>query len=111
MILDLEDLPISQRENFETCQKLQAIRQGTSVALAAHVVLYKSLGLFKEVALCCMSELYRRRLLGEEYDFETFIDLECSKLPKVQPIDFSSIKGLINLQQISSLVSKGSRDI
>lgn len=108
MILDLEDLPIEQREKIEEFQKLSAMGQAESAGLAAHVVLYKSLGLFKASALICMSELHRRRSLGESYDFESFIDAEVSKLPKVQPIDFTVIKGLMNLQQISSFMSKGS---
>lgn len=108
MILDLEDLPIKEREKTEELQKSLAMMKADSACLAAHVVLYKTLGLFKNSAILCMSELQRRRSLGEDFDFENFIDDEVNKLPKAQPIDFTTIKGLVNLQQIYSFISKGS---
>lgn len=105
MILDLEDLPFEQKEKIQLFQKLLGMNQGTSEALAAHVVLYKSMGLFRESAVCCMAELQRRRVLGEEFDFESFIENELKKLPKVQPLDFGLIRGLMSMQQISSFLS------
>lgn len=109
MILDLEDMPLQKKEQIAQFQKLLAMGQADSAALAAHVVLYKSLGLFKASAMICMSELLRRRSLGENFDFETFIDLELNKIPKIPPIDFTAIKGLLNVQQISGFISKGSK--
>lgn len=109
MILDLEDLPLEKREEIIQFQKMLAMAEATSPTLAAHVVLYKSLGLFKSSAMICMSELIRRRSLGEVFDFESFIDLELNKIPKVQPIDFTAINALINVKQISGFISKGSK--
>ena len=109
MILDLEDLPFDQKQETEESQKLQAMHQADSATLAAHVVLYKSLGLFKKSAIACMSELHRRRSLGEDFDFETFIDSELSKLPKVQPLDFNLVRGLMDLKQIANFMSKDAK--
>lgn len=47
------------------------------------VITYRYLGMFKEYALSCMKELARRRTEGDDFDFETYIDAELSKLPKI----------------------------
>ncbi len=109
MILDLEDLPFDQKQEVEEFQKFKAMQQADSAILAAHVVLYKTLGLFKNSAIVCMSELHRRRSLGEEFDFESLIDTETNKIPKVQSIDFNLVRGLMNLRQFSNFLSKGSK--
>lgn len=107
MIFDLDDLPFDQRQEAEESQKLEAMKQADSATLAAHVVLYKGLGLFKKSAIACMSELQRRRSLGEEFDFESFIETEVNKLPKAPPMDFNLVRGLMNIKQFSSFM-KGS---
>lgn len=107
MILDLEDLSLQSKEKAEFILKLSAMGSAQSEALAAQIVLYKSLGLFKTVAITCMAELLRRRLLGEEFDFENFIDSEMGKLPKVQPLDMEALRGMINVKQLASLIGKG----
>lgn len=53
-----------------------------SPALAAQVVVYRSLGLNKETAMLCMAELDRRRLAGDQFDFSFFIEEELKKIPK-----------------------------
>ena len=106
MIFDLENLPLEEKEKNEELAKLLCVGQAESSALAAHVVLYKSLGLFKNSAIVCMLELHRRRSPGEEFEFEDFIDLNLSKLPKVQQLDLTALNGLVNIQQISSFIKR-----
>ena len=51
---------------------IRAIGSAQSNVLAAYVVLYRSLGMFKNVAIACMEELARRRSVGENFDYETW---------------------------------------
>lgn len=55
-----------------------------SPALAAHVVVYRTLGLNKELAIASMSELLRRQQQGDSFDFDTFIQAEVAKVPRSQ---------------------------
>lgn len=106
MIFDLEDLPYEEKIDNESILKIISIGQAQSSVLAAQVVLYKSLSLFKTTAIICMAELHRRRNLGEDFDYENFIDEEINKLPKVQPLDINTIKGMLNIKQLASLIGK-----
>lgn len=69
--------------------KLDDVKAAKSIDLAAHVVLYKALGLGKELAKACMIELGIRRIQGEDFPFESYIEEELKKVPKpnaVSPI-------------------------
>lgn len=68
----------------------------TSEDLAAHVVAYRSLGIDKKFALVCMAELARRRELGEDFNFEDFIDQETKKMPKMHDLDLVKQAASIN---------------
>lgn len=107
MICDLEELSLEEKENHELRLKLLMLEQAQSEALAAHVVLYKVLGLYKDSALACMAELARRRKNGEDFDYENFIEVEIKKLPKIPPIDFKTLQGLLSIKQLSTFVSRG----
>lgn len=56
-----------------------------SKSLASYIIAYKALGLNKEIAIECMNELSKRRNLGDEFEFENFIEQELEKLPKITP--------------------------
>jgi hypothetical protein len=64
-----------------------------SKALAAQIVVYRTLGLNKEEAITCMSELSRRRESGDEFHYEDFIDAEIKKMPEIP----NNAPNLINL--------------
>src|SRR3990167_4598425 len=83
---------------------IRAIGSAQSNVLAAYVVLYRSLGMFKNVAIACMEELARRRSVGENFDYETYIEIELNKLPKIQPLDLDMVKGLLNVQAITKMI-------
>lgn len=67
-----------------------------SVKLADIVIANRYLGLYKELSINAMEELGKRRLSGDTFEFETYIDDEFKKLPK---LDFS-------LPDLSSLISQ-----
>ncbi len=104
MIVDLDNL--SNQEEYRFFQQCLIIEQASSEALASHVLLYKSLGLNKKIAIVCMLELARRRTLGENFDYENFIDVELKKIPTIQPININAFRGLLNIQQLSNLIKK-----
>lgn len=54
----------------------------TSEALAAMIVAYRSLGLFKDEAKQAMSELAKRKDQGDDFDFELFIKTKLNEVPK-----------------------------
>lgn len=93
-------------ENYETLQKHLDILAAPSDSLAAVVVCYKTLGLDRDGALICMSELSRRRGLGEEFDFEKFIETEIQKIPKFVPLDLVKIsEGLaVNVKSFTNFL-------
>lgn len=83
-------------ENNKELEKYLDILSSPSDSLAAMVVSYKTLGWDRVGALMCMEELARRRGLGEEFDFEAFIEAEIQKIPKFTPIDLLKIsQGLV----------------
>jgi hypothetical protein len=78
-------------------EQLKSIRSMDNMTLIANIVGYKSLGLNKERALQSMQELSRRR--KEEnltLDYESLIDQECSKVPKVEEKNISMILSLFS---------------
>ena len=54
----------------------------SSEALAAMIVAYRSLGLFKDEAKQAMADLAKRRDEGDNFDFESFIDAKLNEVPK-----------------------------
>jgi hypothetical protein len=55
-----------------------------------------------------MSELSRRRNLGEEFEFENFIETELAKIPKIENIDLVKISNNIkqNVKSLKEIVKK-----
>lgn len=83
--------------NLEEKQKL--IPNMSMEALAANVVVYKSLGLHKDFAIKCMEELAIRRSKGDTFDYDKFIEDELKKIPNfkdnVAPENTSNILSMI----------------
>lgn len=78
------------------------VSKADSKVLAAYVVVYRSLGIKKMLALACMNELGRRRAEGAEFDYESYIETELSKMP--QPKN-------INIIQVSQDIKKQVRGV
>jgi len=66
-----------------------------SKSLAAYIVLYRTLGMHKDLALICMQELCVRRGNGDNFEYEKFIDEEIAKVPKPSNIGLDGIMSLV----------------
>jgi hypothetical protein len=66
-----------------------------SKSLAAYVVLYRTLGMHKDLSVLCMQELCLRRNNGDNFEYEKFIDEEISKVPKPSDVSLNGIMSLI----------------
>ena len=84
---DYEDLTVD-----EIKEKLPTF---PSIKLADIVIANRYLGLYKELSVSAMEELGKRRVGGDTFEFEIYIDDEFKKLPK---LDFSlpDLGSLIN---------------
>lgn len=56
----------------------------TSQALAAKIVAYRALGLFKDEARAAMIELAKRKNEGDDFDYEAYIKEKLDEVPKSQ---------------------------
>jgi hypothetical protein len=67
----------------------------TSEKLCEMIVCYRYLGFYPQIAEFCMNELSNRRLLGDNFDFEFFIEKSLNDLPK---LDFKNldVRSIIN---------------
>lgn len=72
-------------------EKQKLIPSMPSKALAAHVVVYRGIGLHKSFAVKCLQELVLRKYKGDDFDYESFITEELAKLPKPGSVDHNSI--------------------
>lgn len=72
-------------------EKKLVLTSGPSECLAAIVAVYKSLGMSKDLAIFCMQELARRRILGEEFAYENYIEIETKKIDIKFTTDFVKV--------------------
>jgi hypothetical protein len=54
------------------------------VKLCDMIICHRYLGFNKEIAVACMEELGRRRINGDQFDFEGYIEREFRNLPKIE---------------------------
>ena len=54
------------------------------IKLCDIIICHRYLGFNKEIAVACMEELGRRRINGDQFDFEEYIDREFRNLPKIE---------------------------
>lgn len=62
------------------------IPEHSSKKLCEMIVCDRYLGFNREIAILCMEELSNRRLAGDDFNFEDYIDQAMKELP---PLDFS----------------------
>ena len=72
----------------------------TSVKLCDLIILYRYLGLYKALYTASMEELAQRRINGDDFDFETYIDDNLKDLPEIK------INILPDLSQVLNQVKK-----
>lgn len=85
MIHDLEPDDLG-----ETDKKFDVI-SNSSESLAVCVITYRALGIDKGLAIVCMEELARRRQMGEEFDYESFIEENVSEMPQMKGINLTEM--------------------
>jgi hypothetical protein len=73
----------------------------TSQALAAKVVAYRALGMFKEEAREAMIELAKRKDEGDDFDYEKYINEKLEEVPKTQ-LNTEVIKFMSSLAHLGS---------
>jgi len=56
----------------------------SSEKLSEMIICDRYFGGFKEIALACMAELAKRRIMGDNFDFEKYIDDGLATLPKLE---------------------------
>jgi hypothetical protein len=85
---ELDDLDESYDETvvLDLSEISKNIREYTSQKLCEMIICDRYFGCYKELAIICMEELANRRVNGDLYDFESYIDNSLSELPK---LDFS----------------------
>jgi len=73
----------------------------TSQSLAAKVVAYRALGLFKDEARLAMAELVQRRDEGDDFEYEKYIEDKLKEIPKSQ-VNSEVVKFLSSIAHIGS---------
>jgi len=71
--------------------QMASIKTSESSALAAQVIAYRAIGINKDIAIACMEELGQRRNAGDDYDFESYINEEVAKIPKLKGTDYAKV--------------------
>ncbi len=104
MINDLDNLSLSEQENYTLFHRMLNAGTSQSNSLAAFIVFYRTFKTGEELAKVCMMELAWRRKLGEEFDFESYIETEAAKIPKVKPFDPKKLGGLLSAQALVKLI-------
>ena len=68
-------------------------KNASSKNLAGYVIAYRLLGMHKELSIKCMEELMNRRVAGDEFNFEEYIEVELKDAPK--PNNLSTIQNIL----------------
>jgi hypothetical protein len=68
----------------ETNDKIrETIPLQSSVKLAEMIVCYRYIGIYKEASMLAMEELGKRRLAGDMFDYEKYVEDKLAGLPKL----------------------------
>lgn len=89
--LDSDNLDPEEKNRLIKEGQMASVSTSPSKNLAAYVVVYRSLGMNKDIAIACMEELLKRKEAGDDYDFESYIDEEVAKIPLPKGTDFAKI--------------------
>jgi hypothetical protein len=77
---DNEDL---ESEPFDLNSIKEDIHTYSSDKLCEMIVCDRYFGCYKEIAIFCMEELAKRRINGDQFDFESHIEKSLSEMPKI----------------------------
>jgi hypothetical protein len=94
-------------DNQEAIDRLSSLiekNEISSKALAAQIVVFRSLGFGKKISIMCMEELAKRRMAGEVFDFENFIEEEVKKVPQLDPDQFKTLTSNFTIQSLAKFL-------
>jgi hypothetical protein len=97
-----EDLPIEEVK-LDLDKVSSLIPQYSSEKLCEMIVCDRYFGINKEITVMCMQELARRRIVGETFQFEQYIQDSLDKLP---PLNFNMPDLRATLTQLVKPVKK-----
>jgi hypothetical protein len=83
---DVSDEEVAEYNSISPEELKKRVPTFTSEKLCSIVVCNRYFGNFKDMAVSCMEELAKRRIAGDNFDFESYIDQSLAGLPK---LDFS----------------------
>jgi hypothetical protein len=85
--MNLNDLDEKDDEEFEELSEeeiLANIPKFENIKLADIIVAHRYLGVCKNLYIPCMEELARRRIFGDNWSFEEYIEDQLNSMPKIQ---------------------------
>lgn len=71
----------------------------SSQVLAAWIISYKLIGVNQELAQKCMEELTRRRLTGDTFNFEEYIENKLKELTPEKAVNMNEITNVMKLMR------------
>ena len=75
---DLEEITFAELDIQKIKDKIPTF---PSKKLCEMIVCDRYFGCYKEIGIACMEELAQRRIAGDDYDFETYIEKAFAELP------------------------------
>lgn len=82
------------------------MNEPTSESLAAIIVTYRSLNLFKDNARDAMIELLKRKDKGDTFDFESYIEEKLKAIPKPNNEVSKALSFISNIGSVGNLERK-----
>lgn len=83
--------------------RLLSIPFASSTSLAASVVVYRALGIDKEMSVLCMKELARRRWDGSDFNYEDYIESKLKEMPQQNNMDLVKVSQDVHTGVTNSL--------
>lgn len=92
---NLDDDSEIPNTNLDTDIIKNNIQNYSSEKLCDMIVCERYLGFQKEIAIICMEELSRRRIYGDQFEFENYIDNSLNSLPKIE-FNMPDLRSVLN---------------
>lgn len=84
--MNIEDYDVADIDmaNVSIESTSQNVPTYDSKKLCEIIVCSRYFGNYKELSISCMEELSKRRIRGDDFDFETYIETSFNELPKIE---------------------------
>lgn len=100
MISPIKNIGLELKNKIYKTNRILCIPFAESDSLAAYIILYRTLGLERDIAVLAMYELSRRRMDGEVFDYESYIELKTQEISPPKAYDYSNMLSFISKVQI-----------